>query len=56
MKSIKAKLIFTRFEFDHGTSWTAVKSVEVELPSWLKEKFVDFEWNLVGMEEQEDES
>ena len=56
MKPIKAKLIFTRFEFDNGTSWTAVKTVEVELPDWLKEKFEGFEWHLVGMEEQQDEA
>ena len=55
MKAIKAKLIFTRFEFDQGTSWTAVKSVEVTLPDWVKEKFEGFEWHLVGMETTEDQ-
>ena len=46
---MKVKLTFAQTQYDQANLWTEHKTVEVELPDWLNDKFDNFEWHLSGM-------
>lgn len=42
---MKIKLVLTRTEYDPQTAWTAIKTVEVEVPFEKQDG-----WNVIGAE------
>ena len=44
----KTEITFARTEYDEANCWTAIKSVIVEVPDSLKEKYDTFEWHVIG--------
>ena len=51
------KLIFGQTRYDQNTMWTEIKTIDIEVPDTLSQKFDNFEWHLLGaeMEKQNDD-
>ena len=46
---MKARLYFTQTQYDQNNIWRKIRTVDVELPEWITDKWDEFEWHFDGI-------